>query len=104
MTDRVRIETQHLRGVAGDLDGVADSIQAILSRLTAASSAHWGRWGDDDFGRQFSGGDNGYVKSDQNLQSVIGSRAEMLRSYSQGLRDAAQHLDDTEQGNTDGFR
>ncbi|KZM69175.1 hypothetical protein IU500_26250 [Nocardia terpenica] len=104
MADRIEAETQHLRNVAGELDGVAGQLDSILSTVSAASTTYWGKWGNDDFGEKFAGGDNGYDKSDSNLQQVVGSRSDLMRSYSSGLRDAAQSLDNMDHGNSDTFQ
>ncbi|WP_157124166.1 type VII secretion target [Nocardia pseudovaccinii] len=104
MADRVHVETQQLRAVGGDLDGVAARIDAVLSKVKAASAAHWGKWGDDEFGDGFAEGDNGYVNSDRNLQAVLESKSALLRSYSTGLTDAATQLEAMEAANTDGFQ
>ncbi|QIS17797.1 type VII secretion target [Nocardia terpenica] len=104
MADRIEAETQHLRNVASELDEVAGEVNGILSSVAAASSAHWGKWGNDDFGQKFAGGDNGYEKSDSNLQAVVKSRSGLMSSYSSGLRDAAQKLDDMDHGNAGTFK
>lgn len=104
MTGKVQVEIAQLRTVGGELDGVASRISAVLSKVAAASTSYNGSWGDDDFGRGFAGGDNGYTKSDENLQTVLASKVALLNSYSKGLTGAADKLQATEDGNTESFR
>ncbi|WP_225729890.1 MULTISPECIES: WXG100 family type VII secretion target [unclassified Nocardia] len=103
MAEKLEVTTHELRGVADDLDEVAGRVQGVLDTLAQARDAHWGAWGDDDFGKNFSGG-KGYIASDTNLDSAVGSKVQLLQSYSGGLRDGADALDKQESDNTDGFQ
>lgn len=103
MTDEVRVTSKELRSVADDLDEVAGKVQAVLSTLAAARTTHWGKWGADEFGNNFSG-DNGYIKSDENLDGAVSSKIALLQAYAGGLRDGADYLDRAEDDNTNGFR
>ncbi|MBY8860890.1 hypothetical protein K7711_30750 [Nocardia sp. CA2R105] len=103
MTDNVQVTPGELRSAADDLKDVAGEVQRVLNTLAAARHAHWGAWGDDDFGSSFSGG-NGYIASDANLDDAVGSKVQLLQSYAGGLRDAATRFEEMESGNTDSFR
>lgn len=103
MTDQVRALTQELRKVASDLDGAAGRIRSVLTTLDGSRSAHWGAWGNDEFGENFSGGD-GYVKSDANLIAAVQSKIELLRTYATGLRDGATELDRMDDDNEGTFQ
>ncbi|QIS08992.1 hypothetical protein [Nocardia arthritidis] len=103
MAKKVEVTTHELRGVADDLDEVARRVQGVLNTLAQARDAHWGVWGDDEFGGNFSGG-NGYIASDTNLNSAVGSKVELLQSYSGGLRSGADTLDKQDSGNADSFQ
>lgn len=102
MTDRVKALTKELRGVAGNLDDAARHIQNVLTTLGASRSTHWGKWGDDDFGNNFAGGE-GYEKSDENLVAAIQSKIALLQTYSTGLKDGARELDTMEDHNRTDF-
>ncbi|APA97248.1 WXG100 family type VII secretion target [Nocardia seriolae] len=103
MTGKVEVEIQQLRTVGGSLDAVSARIDAIIAKVSSASTAYKGSWGSDEFGQSFSGGDNGYIKSDENLQTVLKSKVALLNSYSKGLTDAATALQSAEDSNTDSF-
>ncbi|HLS76867.1 MAG TPA: hypothetical protein VK083_08780 [Nocardia sp.] len=97
MTDRVRLEAE-LRGVAGDLDDVAGRIRDVLCALRAATAPNEGKWGTDEYGQNFAGG-NGYIASAENLEGVMESKSVLLETYSTALRDAADLLQGTDHGN-----
>ncbi|MGW6423892.1 hypothetical protein ACWF82_14535 [Nocardia sp. NPDC055053] len=103
MTDPVEVYISNLRGTGGDLDGLATRIDQILTRVTAASQAHWGRWGADEFGKNFAEGEQGYSASDTNLQAVVSSKVALLQSYSGALVDAADRFQTAERANEDGL-
>ncbi|MBH0777599.1 hypothetical protein [Nocardia bovistercoris] len=103
MTDQVQALTQELRGVAGELDTASGHVQAILTTLGASRSRHWGAWGSDEFGENFSGGD-GYVKSDGNLVAALESKITLLQTYATGLRDGATELDNMNLDNETTFQ
>ncbi|GAA5067122.1 hypothetical protein [Nocardia callitridis] len=102
MAENVQATPTQLRGVADDLDVVAGRVQGVLNTLAAARTAHWGKWGDDEFGHGFSG-DKGYIASDENLDSAVGSKVTLLQSYSGGLRDGATELERMELDNRTTF-
>ncbi|WP_227998986.1 hypothetical protein [Nocardia australiensis] len=102
MADEVKALAPKLRSVAGDLDDAAGHVQDILTTLRAARAKHWGKWGSDDFGKNFAGGE-GYEKSDANLISAVESKIALLKSYSTGLHDAAKELDRMEDANRTDF-
>ncbi|GEM34911.1 hypothetical protein NN3_59180 [Nocardia neocaledoniensis NBRC 108232] len=103
MADPVEVYISSLRGTGGELDGLATRIDGILSRVAAASQAHWGRWGADEFGTSFAEGEQGYSASDKNLQAVVASKVSLLQSYSSALVDAANRFQTAEQANKDGL-
>lgn len=98
MADELDVTPTELRSVAGDLDDVAGRVRGVLDTLSAACGPHWGRWGADEFGTGFSG-DNGYIASDANLHSAVGSKVDLLTAYAGGLRQAAGDLDGMEDHN-----
>lgn len=104
MAGKVEVEIGQLRSVGSALDAVATRIAALKSKVDAEAAAYDGSWGSDDFGREFSGGDNGYKNSHKNLKEVLDSKVALFNSYAQGLKDAATSLQVTEDGNTESFR
>ncbi|MFE2995134.1 hypothetical protein ACFXG4_09015 [Nocardia sp. NPDC059246] len=102
--DKVKVEVAGMRSTADGLDGVSTQIDAILAAVDAASKAHDGCWGDDEYGRPFADGDSGYIKRSANLEDVLKSKAKRLHEYSTGLRDGATSLETTEANNADGFK
>ncbi|GGN85860.1 hypothetical protein [Nocardia rhizosphaerihabitans] len=104
MTQPVEVYISKLRGTGGDLDGLAGRIDQILSTVSAASSAHWGRWGADEFGEKFAGGEQGYSASDTNLQAVVAAKVSLLQSYSSALGQAADRFQTAERANEDSLR
>ncbi|MBF6211565.1 hypothetical protein IU487_10965 [Nocardia puris] len=101
MAEEVRLETE-LRGVAGDLDEMAGRFRSILAGLRGATNPHEGKWGSDEYGRNFAG-DKGYIASAANLEGVIESKPALLTSYSTALRDAADLLQNTDRGSGENF-
>ncbi|WP_433204760.1 hypothetical protein ACQP1G_16600 [Nocardia sp. CA-107356] len=104
MPGKVRVETQQLRAVGNNLEEVAARFDAVLSKVRAASAAHWGKWGDDEFGKSFAKSENGYENSDHNLQAVLASKSALLHSHSKWVTDTANKLELTEFGNTEVFK
>lgn len=76
MTNKVEVTPHKLHSAAGDLNRVTGEVQGVLNRLATARNAHWGTWGDDDFGNHFFGGDS-YQASDSNLTIAVGSKIEL---------------------------
>ncbi|WP_067572596.1 hypothetical protein [Nocardia acidivorans] len=74
MAGKVEVQIGQLRSVGTALDTVATRIATLTAKAKAESAAYEGSWGSDDFGTQFSGGDNGYAKSEQNLVNVLDSK------------------------------
>ncbi|RJO75105.1 hypothetical protein D5S18_17170 [Nocardia panacis] len=103
MADKVEVTPHELRKVADDLDGSARNVKAVLDRLAGARHAHEGKWGGDDFGKQFSGG-NGYKKGAENLDSAVGSKVQLLHDYAGGLRGGADELEGAEDDNRRRFK
>ncbi|WP_278264896.1 hypothetical protein [Nocardia sp. AG03] len=104
MTQPVEVFISELRGTGGDLELLAGRIDQILGTVSSASSAHWGSWGADEFGENFADGEQGYTASDTNLQAVVSSKAQLLRSYSTALREAADRFRGAERANEEGLR
>ncbi|MGW6724402.1 hypothetical protein ACWF9G_00730 [Nocardia sp. NPDC055029] len=104
MTDPVKVHISNLRGTGGDLDDLASRIGDILATVTAASSAHWGRWGADEFGENFAEGEHGYRASDTNLQAVVAAKVALLQSYSGALIDGANRFQTGENASEASFR
>lgn len=93
-----------MRSTASALDGVAAQIDAVKTALAAAAAAHDGCWGNDEFGEPFAEGDSGYQTRSPALQTVIDSKAGLLREYSKGLRDGATALESAETANAESFK
>ncbi|WP_327115321.1 hypothetical protein OHB12_01150 [Nocardia sp. NBC_01730] len=103
MAEEIRFESVEFRGTAGDLDDVGGRVAGMLSELWASAAAYEGRIGKGKFGQTFRGG-NGYDAGKKNLKAAAESKPELLQSYSEGLREAANRLDAMEFDNEQGFR
>ncbi|MET9489965.1 hypothetical protein [Nocardia sp. NPDC006630] len=104
MAGKVEVEVAGLRSTASGLDSSAARIRAILAEISAKAHASNGCWGDDEFGRPFAEGDQGYKARNEALQGVLGKQATNLETDAGGLRDGATTLETAETNNTDSFR
>ncbi|MBF6356149.1 hypothetical protein IU449_16645 [Nocardia higoensis] len=82
---------------------VRDRINGVLSTLAASLAARGEPWGNDKLGKQFAEGDQGYVKSKENLEKSAGNMAISFGNFSKTQTDAARELRKMERGNGDQY-
>lgn len=88
--DGLRATSDHLADVSARVKGVLTSLHGSLSGEGAA-------WGDDKIGDQFANGGEGYLGQKDWVDGSIDAKTNLLDSYSEGLRTAADTLEQQDQ-------
>jgi uncharacterized protein YukE len=98
MTEPLGVTPDGLRATAGDLADVSSRMAAVLSSLQGKLAGEGPAWGDDSTGHQFANGASGYLAQVDWVNSSINAKADLLNQYSQGLKTAADTLEQQDQG------
>ncbi|MEU0540809.1 hypothetical protein [Nocardia sp. NPDC005978] len=104
MNDRLKTYTDLLNTAAGKTGKVRDGIEKVVDTLVSTSNGRGQPWGNDTLGRNFSGGDNGYDKSSQNIIKGAGNMAGTFGNFSAGQIKAAEKLAGMDETNGSQFK
>ncbi|WP_067574569.1 hypothetical protein [Nocardia acidivorans] len=104
MNDRLKNYTDLLRTAATKTGKVRDGIEQIVDTLVTTANGRGEPWGDDTLGAGFANGDNGYLKSRNNILDGADNMAGTFGNFSKGQTESADYLAAMDHGNGDGFK
>jgi hypothetical protein len=83
------VTPDELRRVSRDLHDESSKMKAVMSTLRAQLAAEGPVWGDDETGRQFADGPNGYLAQLDWVMRSVDAKTDLLDYYSDLLKQAA---------------
>lgn len=104
MNDRLKNYADLLHTAAGKTGKVRDGIENVVDTLVTNSAGRGEPWGSDTLGAGFAEGDNGYLKSRNNILDGADNMAGTFGNFSKGQTDSAELLSRMDQGNGDSFK
>jgi uncharacterized protein YukE len=97
MADPLGVTPAELRATAEHLADVSTRMNGVLSSLQGKLSGEGAAWGDDSIGNQFANGGEGYLAQKHWVDGSIDAKTSLLDEYSDGLRTAADTLEQQDQ-------
>lgn len=91
------VNPAQLRATASYLADVGHRMWAVLNNLHWELGAEGAPWGDDSTGHSFANGSKGYLAQLDWVDKSINAKVGLLDGYSQGLRNAADTLEQQDQ-------
>lgn len=98
MTDPLQVTPDALRATSEHLAAVSSQMKGVLSSLQGKLSGEGEPWGDDETGHSFAGGPNGYIAQQDWVNKSIGAKTQLLDQYSGQLKNAADSLQQQDDG------
>lgn len=93
MAETVGITPAELRATADHLADVSSRMMQVLSSLNTSLDAEGSVWGDDELGKGFAEGENGYLAQHEWVGGSVDAKTDLLNDYSVSLRTAADTLE-----------
>lgn len=93
MSDPLEVTPQGLRGTAGHLEEVSQTVKDVLASLNSKLAGEGSAWGADETGDQFAKGDQGYLAQRDWVKGSIDAKTGLLDSYATSMRTAANTLE-----------
>jgi uncharacterized protein YukE len=97
MADPLGVTPAELRATAEHLADVSGRMQGVLSSLQNKLSGEGAAWGNDSIGNEFANGGEGYLGQVDWVDGSIDAKTGLLDEYSDGLRTAADTLEQQDQ-------
>jgi uncharacterized protein YukE len=98
MAEPLGVTPDRLRKTAEDLADVSSRMEKVLSPAQRELDADGGApWGDDEAGNQFAEGAAGFLSQWQYVRDSIQAKVDLLNEYRDGLRSAADTLQQQDQ-------
>ncbi|WP_216912400.1 hypothetical protein OG225_38500 [Nocardia sp. NBC_01377] len=88
---------------AGKTGRVRDAINTVMGTLDVSLAGRGAPWGDDEMGRRFSDGPEGYLSSRGNLKTSAAAIAGSFDNFSTTQYDTARQLRELEEDNEGQF-
>lgn len=92
------VTPESLKATADHLADVSSKMKNVLSTLQSSLSAKGAPWGNDEPGRNFAEGSNGYVAQEDWVFGSIQAKTDLLDTYSTQMHETANSLE--QQDNT----
>jgi len=93
MTDPLQVSPDDLRSTSDHLTAVSSQLKALLSNLQGLLSQEGEAWGNDETGRSFAEGTNGYLAQTDWVSSSFGEKTQLLDQYAEQLKNTADTLE-----------
>lgn len=90
MADQFSANTDDLYTAGGELSDVSSQVKQVLSSLQATLAGYGQPWGNDSTGSQFANGSDGYLAQMNWVFGAIGSKTDLIDSYSTSITNAAK--------------
>src|SRR5262249_28046667 len=97
MSEPLGVSPAELRATADHLADVSSRMKNALSSLDGKLSGEGAAWGDDSIGHGFANGAQGYLAQVDWVHGSIDAKTDLLDGYSDGLRTAANTLEEQDQ-------
>jgi hypothetical protein len=97
MSQPLGVTPEGLRSTSDHLADVSSRMKGVLSTLQGNLSSEGAAWGDDKIGGQFADGGDGYLAQLNWVDGSIDAKTGLLDNYSEGLRTAADTLEQQDQ-------
>jgi uncharacterized protein YukE len=97
MADPLGVTPSELRATAEHLADVSGRMKGVLSSLQNKLSGEGAAWGNDSVGSEFANGGEGYLAQLDWVDGSIDAKTGLLDEYSEGLRTAADTLEQQDQ-------
>lgn len=104
MTNRLESYKDLLRVASGKTGKVRDGIEKVVDTLVSSADGRGAPWGDDTLGAGFADGENGYLKSRENIVTGANNMAGTFGNFSKGQKDALETLTAMDDGNAETFK
>lgn len=97
MSDPLGVTPAELRATSDHLADVSSRMKQVLSSLEGKLSGEGAAWGADKIGNEFANGGDGYLSQLDWVNGSIDAKTDLLDGYSDGLRTAADTLEQQDQ-------
>ncbi|MRH92852.1 hypothetical protein GFY24_36460 [Nocardia sp. SYP-A9097] len=104
MTDRLQSYKDLLRTASNKTGAVRDGIDKVVDTLISTTEGRGEPWGSDTMGKGFAAGENGYLKSSDNIVKGARNMSGTFGNFSKGQQDALELLTRMDDGNGDQFK
>ena len=98
MTDPLQVTPDELRATSEHLAAVSSQMKGVMSSLMGLLSSEGEPWGNDETGRDFAEGSNGYLAQKDWVSSSIDAKTQLLDQYADQLKDTADSLQQQDEG------
>jgi uncharacterized protein YukE len=98
VAERLRVNPDGLRSTAEHLEAVSSRMKDIISALNREAGALGAPWGDDEGGKEFAEGAEGYLAQKDWVEGSVDAKAKLLDDYAWALRTAADTLEQQDSG------
>lgn len=93
MADSLNVTPAGLRAAADHLADVSARMQRLRQSLNSRVDTLGRPWGDDETGRSFADGDDGYLAQKESVNGSVDAKTKLLDDYAGILRTAADSFE-----------
>ncbi|GAB3207313.1 hypothetical protein [Nocardia tengchongensis] len=106
MTDKVEVDPELMRQAATKTDHVNTRLRSVVDTLMATLGGKGEPWGNDSYGEQFAGAEDGsgYKAARKTLKSLSDTLAKNAGDNSDGQAKSGKQLDGTDQNSASAFK
>ncbi|MEU1429307.1 hypothetical protein ABZ412_19720 [Nocardia sp. NPDC005746] len=106
MTDKVEVDPELLRQAAVKTDHVNARLRTVVDSLMATLGGKGEPWGNDTYGEQFAGAEDGsgYKAARKTLKNLSETLAKNAGDNSDGQAKSGKQLDGTDQNSAGAFK
>jgi uncharacterized protein YukE len=98
VAEQLRVSPDGLRATAEHLETVSSRMKDVIAALNREVDVLGAPWGNDDRGRDFADGAEGFLAQKDWVDGSVGVKAKLLDDYAQALRTAADTLEQQDSG------
>ncbi|MFE3222514.1 WXG100 family type VII secretion target [Nocardia sp. NPDC059228] len=105
MVDKVEVDPELLRQAAVKTDYVNSRLRSVVDGLMGSLSAKGEPWGNDSYGEEFAGSEDGsgYKAARKTLKDLSDTLAKNAETNSDGQNQSGKKLDGTDQNSASQF-
>jgi uncharacterized protein YukE len=98
MAEPLGVTPDELRKTSKQLADVSGRMKHVLTTLQGKLDAAGPAWGNDKTGHEFADGDKGYLGQVDWVNKSVGAKTDLLDTYADQLKSAADTLEQQDQG------